>query len=66
MRKVLRPEGQAMDGWTAVAILEGMTVVMIVVSIIIAVIRDRRRKMEEKNDREGISAATMVHRSGDR
>lgn len=55
-----------MDGWTAVAILEGMTVVMIVVSIIIAVIRDRRRKMEEKNDREGISAATMVHRSGDR
>lgn len=32
-----------MDGWIAVMILEGLTVGMIIVSIIVAVIRDRRK-----------------------
>ena len=32
-----------MDGWIAVTILEGLTVGMIIVSIVVAVIRDRRK-----------------------
>lgn len=32
-----------MDGWIAVTILEGLTVGMIIVAIIVAVIRDRRK-----------------------